>query len=179
MLPQDEEMLKEKEFQERVEIIKERNFTVGLGLGLLYSNNRGGILGAMLLGDNKEFIIGFSAGFMETPDIRSMDSEYITGSNFLLGYAKDNVFVIATSGAVGTWAKEKCVQEYSWRQATCTDGENGIVSGNTATIGYANIGGFKGFTLSLNYILDTDKDDEDFEGDDLKNTFEFSIGFNI
>ena len=48
------------------------------------------------------FIIGFSAGFMETPDIRSMDSEYITGSNFLLGYAKDNVFVIATSGAVGT-----------------------------------------------------------------------------
>ena len=57
--------------------------------------------------------------------------------------------------------------------------ENGIVSGSTITISYANIGGFKGFMLSLNYILDTDKDDKDFEGDDLKNTFEFSIGFNI
>ena len=162
---EDEDSINEQESKERIEKIKKRNFTVGLGIGLLYSGSRGGLLGAMFLGDNKEFIVGFSAEILELPRESYADSQYVTGSNFPIGYAKENIFVIGTSGAVGTWAKNS--------------GKNGIVSGSTATIGYANIGGFKGLTLSLNYILDTEKDDEDFEGDDLKNTFEFSIGFNI
>ena len=163
---EDEDSINEQESKEKIEKIKKRNFTVGLGLELLYSGIRGGLLGAMFLGDNKEFIVGFSAaGILELPREIYADSQYVTGSNFPIRYAKENIFVIRTSGTVGTWAKN--------------GGKNGIVSGSTVTIGYANIGGFKGFTLSLNYILDTDKDDEDFEGDDLKNTFEFSIGFNI
>ena len=162
---EDEDSINEQESKERIEKIKKRNFTVGLGLELLYSGISGGLLGAMFLGDNKEFIVGFSAGILELPREIYADSQYVTGSNFLIGYAKENIFVIGTSGAVGTWAKN--------------GGKNGTVSGSTVTIGYANIGGFKGFMLSLNYILDTDKDDEDFEGDDLKNTFEFSIEFNI